>query len=301
MTTTGGDAAVAASGASDSGGGGGGGSSGSGPGSEKLKRIGDWIFGETLGQGSFGKVKLAHHAKTKEKVAIKIVDKSGIANVEDVERVYRETFILTTLKHTNIIKLFEVLDTPRSIMLVMEYAGGGELFSYVAAKHRLGEVESCRLFQQIISGVECEEQQQRNMARHAAQRDAVAGNHDACTPRSDDAASSMCRSITLAGWAGNAAVAVAHSVLCVPLTPLSLCIRFCTCCSPSHRLPPRQDHPSRSQIRSVEEPRGACARRRSRLALSRVRSLRLLIVPLLSLPLVFFALRSSLLRKHSPR
>ena len=154
MAMTGGDgaaAAAAAHSASDSGGGG----SGSGPGSEKLKRIGDWIFGETLGQGSFGKVKLAHHAKTKEKVAIKIVDKSGIANVEDVERVYRETFILTTLKHPNIIKLFEVLDTPRSIMLVMEYAGGGELFSYVAAKHRLGEVESCRLFQQIISGVEC--------------------------------------------------------------------------------------------------------------------------------------------------
>ena len=83
------------------------------------------------------------------------MDKSGIANVEDVERVYRETFILTTLKHVNIIKLFEVLDTPKSIMLVMEYAGGGELFSYVASKHRLGELESCRLFQQIISGVEC--------------------------------------------------------------------------------------------------------------------------------------------------
>lgn len=90
-------------------------------------------------------------------VAIKIVDKSGIANVEDVERVYRETFILTTLKHQNIIKLFEVLDTPKSIMLVMEYAGGGELFSYVSSKHRLGELESCRLFQQIIAGVECKE------------------------------------------------------------------------------------------------------------------------------------------------
>lgn len=58
-------------------------------------------------------------------VAIKIVDKNQIANVEDVERVYRETFILTTLKHSNIIKLYEVLDTPKSIMLVMEYAGGG--------------------------------------------------------------------------------------------------------------------------------------------------------------------------------
>ena len=99
------------------------------------------------------------------KVAIKIVDKSGIANVEDVERVYRETFILTTLKHVNIIKLFEVLDTPKSIMLVMEYAGGGELFSYVAAKHRLGEVESCRLFQQIISGVECKHKQRTQRGR----------------------------------------------------------------------------------------------------------------------------------------
>ena len=89
-------------------------------------------------------------------VAIKIVDKSGIANVEDVERVYRETFILTTLKHQNIIKLFEVLDTPKSINLVMEYAGGGELFSLVSSKQRLTELESCRLFQQIVAGVECQ-------------------------------------------------------------------------------------------------------------------------------------------------
>jgi len=122
---------------------------------EKVKRVGEWIFGETLGQGSFGKVKLAYHAKSREKVAIKIVEKSGIANVEDVERVYRETFILTQLKHVNIIKLFEVLDTPKSILLVMEYAGGGELFSLVASKQRLTELESCRLFQQIVAGVEC--------------------------------------------------------------------------------------------------------------------------------------------------
>jgi serine/threonine protein kinase len=62
--------------------------------------------------------------------------------------------VLFAVQHTNIIKLFEVLDTPKSILLVMEYAGGGELFSFVASKHRLNEVESCRLFQQIISGVE---------------------------------------------------------------------------------------------------------------------------------------------------
>lgn len=118
------------------------------------QQVGDWLLGPTLGQGSFGKVKLAHHCRTHEKVAVKIVDKNTISNVEDVERVYRETFILTTLKHPNIIKLYEVLDSSKSIMLVMEYAGGGELFSRVSQKNRLTELESCILFQQILSGVE---------------------------------------------------------------------------------------------------------------------------------------------------
>jgi serine/threonine protein kinase len=39
-------------------------------------------------------------------------------------------------------------------MLVMEYAGGGELYNYVAQRQRLGEAETCRLFHQIVSGVE---------------------------------------------------------------------------------------------------------------------------------------------------
>ena len=43
-------------------------------------------------------------------VAIKIVSKASVADVGDIERVYRETFILTTLKHTNIIKLYEVCE-----------------------------------------------------------------------------------------------------------------------------------------------------------------------------------------------
>ena len=122
--------------------------------SGRIQQVGDWVLGVTLGKGSFGKVKLACHHRTREKVAVKIVDKSSISNVDDVERVYRETFILTTLKHAHIIKLYEVMDTADSIMLVMEYAGGGELFSYVSAQRRLPEPESCRLFSQIIAGVE---------------------------------------------------------------------------------------------------------------------------------------------------
>ena len=47
-------------------------------------------------------------------VAIKIISKESISDVEDIDRVYRETFILTTLKHPNIIKLYEVSDGTNS-------------------------------------------------------------------------------------------------------------------------------------------------------------------------------------------
>lgn len=119
---------------------------------EKASR--NYHFLSTIGEGSFGKVMLATNSTTGEKVAVKIVDKRGITDVEDVERVYRETFILTTLKHKNIIKLHEVFDTPDSIMLVMEYADGGELLSFVSSRKRLGEHETCMMFHQIVSGVE---------------------------------------------------------------------------------------------------------------------------------------------------
>lgn len=64
------------------------------------------------------------------------MDKGQISDTSDVERVFRETFILTTLDHQNIIKLFEVLNTPRAIVLVMEYATGGELSDLVKDKGR---------------------------------------------------------------------------------------------------------------------------------------------------------------------
>ena len=71
--------------------------------------------------------------------AIKILSKDNFRGVTDIERVYSETFILKTLRHPNIIKLHEVFDADTGIMLVMEYADGGELSTYVKEKGRLSE------------------------------------------------------------------------------------------------------------------------------------------------------------------
>lgn len=61
-----------------------------------------------LGEGTFGKVKLATHIYTNQKVAIKILEKDRIIDVSDVERVSREIHILKLLRHSNIIQLYEV-------------------------------------------------------------------------------------------------------------------------------------------------------------------------------------------------
>jgi len=74
----------------------------------KIKIIGHYILGKTIGEGTFGKVKLGRHTLTEEKVAVKILEKERIKDVSDVERVAREIHILKLIRHPNIIQLYEV-------------------------------------------------------------------------------------------------------------------------------------------------------------------------------------------------
>ena len=77
--------------------------------------------------------------------------------------VRREIKILRLFMHPHIIRLYEVVETPTDIFVVMEYVKAGELFDYIVEKGRLGENEARHFFQQIISGVEyCH----RNMVVH---------------------------------------------------------------------------------------------------------------------------------------
>ncbi len=94
------------------------------PQNEVKKRVGNYVIGNTVGEGTFGKVKCAIHIPTGEKVAVKILEKKRIQEQADVRRVNREIKILKKARHGNIIQLFEVLDTPNSIYLIMENADG---------------------------------------------------------------------------------------------------------------------------------------------------------------------------------
>lgn len=118
------------------------------------KIVGSYILGKTVGEGTFGKVKIAVHIPTGEKVAVKILEKSKIKDQADVRRVNREIKILKKTRHSNIIQLYEVIDTSNAIYLMMENADGGEMFDYIVEHRHVSELQACKFFHQIVDGTE---------------------------------------------------------------------------------------------------------------------------------------------------
>ncbi|TRY75718.1 hypothetical protein TCAL_08671 [Tigriopus californicus] len=106
---------------------------------------------ETVGSGGFAKVKLATHVATGEKVAIKIMDKRQLG--EDLPRIRLEISAMQVLRHQNICKLFQVIETETKIFMVLEYCPGGELFDYIVERDRLCESESRAFFRQIAAAM----------------------------------------------------------------------------------------------------------------------------------------------------
>lgn len=104
----------------------------------------------TLGQGTFGKVKLAEDKQTGKKVAIKIIDKKSVRNDRQQASVTRELRLLFLLRHPNVIGVHELIETVDNVAIVMEYAPRGELFSYIVKCGRLEEDVAKGIFIQIL-------------------------------------------------------------------------------------------------------------------------------------------------------
>lgn len=108
---------------------------------------------KTLGEGSFGKVKLAVHRISGQKVALKIINRRKLQTRDMAGRIEREIQYLQLLRHPHIIKLYTVITSPAEIIMVLEYAGG-ELFDYIVNHGRMTEDKARRFFQQIVCAVE---------------------------------------------------------------------------------------------------------------------------------------------------
>lgn len=110
---------------------------------------------ETLGRGTYGKVKKAIDKSTGMLVAVKSIQKDKITDELDRVHLQREIEITALLKHEHIIQVFEVFESSEKIIIVMEYASNGELYDFINNKHQIPESEARRFFRQIVSAVHC--------------------------------------------------------------------------------------------------------------------------------------------------
>ncbi|XP_070563707.1 serine/threonine-protein kinase NIM1-like [Ptychodera flava] len=117
------------------------------------KRIGFYRIRGELGSGNFSQVKMGIHALTKEKVAIKILDKTKL-DQKTQRLLSREISSMEKLHHPNIIRLYEVIETLAKLHIVMEYAPGGELFAKISNEGKLTEPEAKSLYCQCLSALE---------------------------------------------------------------------------------------------------------------------------------------------------
>lgn len=117
-------------------------------------QFGEYILGQTLGEGEFGKVKLGWKKDGSSQVAIKLIRRESVAtNPTRLPKIYREIAILRELAHPNIVQLHEMVETERHIGIILEYASGGELFDYILNQRYLRDPSARRLFAQLVSGV----------------------------------------------------------------------------------------------------------------------------------------------------
>ena len=110
---------------------------------------------ETIGKGTFGKVKLAYSIKNpKIKYACKILEKSNIIEEDDLKRCIREMTILLKMEHPNVIKTKEIISDSLRYYIIMEFCSKGELFDFIIKENHFTEEKSAFFFYQIISGLE---------------------------------------------------------------------------------------------------------------------------------------------------
>uniref|UniRef100_A0A8C3L8M5 non-specific serine/threonine protein kinase n=1 Tax=Chrysolophus pictus TaxID=9089 RepID=A0A8C3L8M5_CHRPC len=103
---------------------------------EEHPHIGNYRLLKTIGKGNFAKVKLARHVLTGREVSLFLKKKKK------------------KKKKKKSLKLFEVIETEKTLYLVMEYASGGEVFDYLVAHGRMKEKEARAKFRQIVSAVQ---------------------------------------------------------------------------------------------------------------------------------------------------
>ena len=98
---------------------------------EHEPQISDFEYIKELGIGTFGKVDLVCHKKTKAKYALKYIDKMDPDNLEEKDNFNREVEIMYKLNHPNIVKLYGHFEDEKYCYFIMQYIPNRSVYELI--------------------------------------------------------------------------------------------------------------------------------------------------------------------------
>ena len=117
----------------------------------KLMHLKDYDIGETLGTGSFGRVRIAKNKRTNNYVALKIMKKVEILKSKQADHIANEIKILSMIDHPFVITFEGFTQDDRSLYIAIELINGGELFTYLRGVGRFPVNQARFYIAQIIT------------------------------------------------------------------------------------------------------------------------------------------------------
>ncbi|KAJ1948507.1 hypothetical protein EC988_005148 [Linderina pennispora] len=111
------------------------------------------ITDKVLGKGTFAEIRQVLRKDTQEQIAVKIMEKRNFSlrgTAEGGTNYIHEINLLRGIKHPNIVRVFDVAETPKHIYIFMPLLRGGDLFDYIIDHERLDEAEAKYIVFQIL-------------------------------------------------------------------------------------------------------------------------------------------------------
>jgi aurora kinase len=122
---------------------------------EPEPKIKDFEILKELGCGSFGRVFLARHLKTRVLYAIKAIDKKDKTNIEEKPYFRRELEVMYKIHHPNVVKLFGHFEDNNYCYFIMEYISKGNVYNLLTLdkKKQISPKVVATIMKDVISAV----------------------------------------------------------------------------------------------------------------------------------------------------
>jgi calcium-dependent protein kinase len=111
-----------------------------------------YIIDSVIGKGAYGEVSLIHDKITKDKRAMKTINRNA-CDRDNSTSILTEINLLRSLDHPNILKIHEFYQDKQNYYLITEHCSGGELYNRIITMKNFSESKAAELMKQILSAV----------------------------------------------------------------------------------------------------------------------------------------------------